>query len=164
MPRISGVPGPSTRSCGRPEAVSHPLGHASRDVLCVLVPAPDIAAIAATLVLAGLAIFQLLLASGRPWGRFAWGGQHDVLPTRLRVGSLVSVLLYAAMAALLLDRAGLLDTGLADGVVTTGTWVVTGYFALGIVANLASRSRPERLVMTPLVSLLFALALVVALS
>ena len=124
----------------------------------------DIAAIAATLVLAGLAVFQLLLASGRPWGRFAWGGQHDVLPTRWRIGSLVSVVLYAVMAALLLDRAGVVDTGLPAGVVTVGTWVVTGYFALGIVANLASRSRAERLVMTPTVAVLFGLALVVALS
>lgn len=130
----------------------------------MLVPAPDTAAIAATLVLASLAVFQLLLASGRPWGRFAWGGQHDVLPTRLRIGSLVSVVLYAAMASLLLDRAGVVDTGLPAGVVTAGTWAVTGYFALGIVANLASRSRAERLVMTPTVTVLFGLALVVALS
>ena len=43
-------------------------------------------------------------------------------------------------------------------------WVLTGYFALGIVLNAISRSRPERLVMTPVVLLLAACCLVLALG
>ena len=114
-------------------------------------------------VLSGLAVLQVLVAAGRPLGRFVWGGRHEVLPTRFRIGSLVSVLVYAAIAVLVLDRAGMLDV-LPDTVAVVGTWVVTAYFALGILANAASRSPSERAVMTPVSVVLAACSLVVALS
>ncbi|MGA8978863.1 MAG: hypothetical protein WB473_07065 [Pedococcus sp.] len=44
------------------------------------------------------------------------------------------------------------------------TWVVAGYFFLGIGMNLASRSKPERVLMTPVVALLCVLSGVVAAS
>ena len=42
------------------------------------------------ILLAGLAVFQLFLMCGLPWGRSSWGGQTSVLATRLRVGSAIS--------------------------------------------------------------------------
>ena len=116
----------------------------------------------AVVVLAGLAVFQALLVAGQPLGRFAWGGQHTVLPTGLRVGSAVSIALYAGFAVLILCAAGALAV-LPDGFVNVAIWVLTGYFALGIVMNGISRSRPERLVMTPTVLVLAAICLVLAL-
>lgn len=121
------------------------------------------AAVVFAAVLGGLAVLQLLVASGRPYGRLVWGGQHEVLPRRLRVGSVVSVLLYAAFAALLLSRSGLLPGG-ATAVVVVGTWVLVAYLALGVALNGISRSRPERLVMTPVALVLACCALVVALG
>lgn len=121
------------------------------------------AAVLACVLLAGLAVFQVLLAAGRPLGRFAWGGQHDVLPRGLRVGSAVSVVLYALFAVVILQAAGLLAV-LPAAVADIGIWVLTGYFALGILLNGISRSRPERFVMTPLVLLLAACCLVTALA
>ncbi|GAA2085281.1 hypothetical protein IDH50_06920 [Aeromicrobium tamlense] len=120
------------------------------------------AAAAACVVLAALAVFQVALALGAPIGRFAWGGQHEVLPTRLRIGSAVSVALYAAIGAILLARAGMITLGLSDRAVEIAAWVVTAYFALGILINAISRSRPERLVMTPTCAVLAALSAVVA--
>lgn len=117
----------------------------------------------ACVVLGGLAVFQVALAAGRPWGRFAWGGQHDVLPPRLRTGSAVSVVLYAVFAVVILQAAGLVEV-LPAAVADVGIWVLTGYFALGVVLNGISRSRPERFVMTPLVLVLAACCLVVALG
>ena len=38
------------------------------------------AAVVALALLAALAVFQGLLVAGLPLGRFAWGGQHEVLP------------------------------------------------------------------------------------
>lgn len=122
------------------------------------------AAAAACVVLAALAVFQVALALGAPIGRFAWGGQHEVLPTRLRIGSAVSVALYAAIGAILLARAGMITLGLSDRAVEIAAWVVTAYFALGILMNAISRSRPERLVMTPTCAVLAALSAVVAAS
>lgn len=53
------------------------------------------AAIAATVVLTGLAVFQLLLAAGAPLGEAAWGGTTEgQLSTGLRVGSAISIVVY----------------------------------------------------------------------
>ena len=117
----------------------------------------------AVVVLAGLAVFQALLVAGRPLGRFAWGGQHTVLPTGLRVGSAVSIVLYAGFAVLILCAARAL-TVLPEGFVAVAIWLLAGYFALGIGMNAISRSRPERLVMTPVVLALAAVSLVLALQ
>jgi hypothetical protein len=50
------------------------------------------------------------------------------------------------------------------GIVGVATWVIAGFFLLGAAGNLASRSRPERFVMTPVAALLCALTVVVALQ
>jgi hypothetical protein len=121
------------------------------------------AAVVGCAVLAGLAVFQAFLVAGRPWGRFAWGGRHDVLPTGLRIGSAVNIAVYVLVGVLVLSAAGALAV-LPDGVVGVAIWVLVGFFGLGIAMNAISRSRPERLVMTPLVLVLTAVCLVLALQ
>src|SRR5215218_2242620 len=120
-------------------------------------------AVLAVVVLAGLAVFQGLLVAGQPLGRFAWGGQYTVLPTGLRIGSAVSIALYGGFAVLILCATGVLSV-LPAGFVEVAMWVLSGYFVLGIVMNAISRSRPERLLMTPLVTVLAGVSLVLALQ
>jgi hypothetical protein len=116
------------------------------------------AAVVISVLLTGLAVFQLLLAAGRPWGRFAWGGQYEVLPATLRIGSVVTVVIYAAFAWLVWRAvARPEDAG-------PWIWVLTAFFTLGVVMNAASRSRPERLVMTPVVLVLALCCLAIALQ
>ncbi|MBB5632214.1 hypothetical protein BKA04_000437 [Cryobacterium mesophilum] len=122
------------------------------------------AAIAATVVLGLLAVFQLALVAGAPLGHLAWGGQSRVLPTRLRIGSVVSIAIYALIAAVLLERAGLIRLFGDPGLVQVAVWVVFAYFALGILLNAISRSTPERYTMVPVTLVLAALSLVVALG
>lgn len=124
----------------------------------------SVAAILLCVVLGALAVFQLLLIAGVPIGRFAWGGQHDVLPRGLRVSSALSILIYALFAAVALERAKLTDTIANSTLETVAMWVITGYFAIGIVMNAMSRSKPERLVMTPTAAVLAVLSLIVALG
>lgn len=107
-------------------------------------------------LLAALAVLQVLLVLGMPFGRLTWGGAHRVLPRRLRLGSAVSVLLYAGFAALLLSRAGVLAGG-DSAPVTVMTWILFAYFTFGILLNAVSRSRAERWTMAP-VCLVLALA------
>jgi hypothetical protein len=118
------------------------------------------AAVAACLLLAGLVVFQVLLVCGLPLGRFAWGGQQDVLPSRLRVGSAVASVVYLVVGWVLVARAA---QG-AGGILGVVTWVVAGFFLLGTAGNLVSRSLPERLVMTPVAFALCALTVVVAIQ
>jgi hypothetical protein len=124
----------------------------------------EIAAIAACTILAALAVFQAALIAGAPTGRFAWGGQHDVLPRRLRVGSVVSIVLYVAFALVILERAGLATIFGSPGFVQVASWVLFGYFTLGILMNGISRSKPERNTMAPVSLVLAALVLLVALG
>jgi predicted permease len=123
-----------------------------------------VAAVLVCLVLSALTVFQGLLVLGAPWGRFAWGGRHRVLPVSLRAGSVVSIVIYAVIAAVVLARAGLVLPDVTRGAVRTATWVVVAYFFLGIGLNLASRSRPERAVMSPVTAVLCAGCAVVALG
>jgi hypothetical protein len=120
-------------------------------------------AILATLVLAALAVLQILVACGLPLGRFVWGGQHRVLPTRLRVGSVVSIVLYAGFALVLLSRSGVIGGG-DSGFVVVATWVLFAYFASGVILNAISRSIPERATMTPVTFVLAGATLLVALG
>ena len=122
-----------------------------------------IAAWLACAMLAVLALFQASLIAGAPIGQFAWGGQKRVLPRNLRVGSGVAIALYVVFAAIILQRAGIIAV-LPQPAVDVGIWVVAGYLALGIPLNAISRSKPERFTMTPVVTILFVLAVTVALG
>lgn len=123
-----------------------------------------IAAIVLCILLGALAVFQLALVFGAPLGRFAWGGADRVLPRSKRIGSVVAIVLYAAFAWVFLMRAGLAPLVLPEIVVDIATWVIFGYFVLGIALNAISRSKLERYTMTPVTIVLAALALIVALG
>ena len=116
----------------------------------------ELAAVVVSVLLAGLAVFQVALVAGAPLGRFAWGGQSEVLPTAPRIGSVVSVVSYAVIAWLVWRAVGQTDDG--------WIWGITAFFGVGVLMNAVSRSRPERFVMTPIVLLLALCCLLIALG
>jgi hypothetical protein len=120
-------------------------------------------ALALTVVLALLSIFQSALALGAPLGRFAWGGRHRVLPARLRVASAVSILIYGLIATIAWDRVGAIDV-FAEPISEVAMWVVFGYFVLGILMNGISRSKPERYTMVPVSIVLAVLSFLIAMG
>jgi len=115
-------------------------------------------------LMAGLIVFQAALIAGAPLGHFAWGGQDRVLPVAKRLGSATSIGLYLIFTVLILQRAGLAEVIPWPGAVVIATWVLAGYFLLGIVMNGASRSKPECWTMAPLCAVLAGLTILVALS
>lgn len=120
-------------------------------------------AVAYSTALGILALFQLLLITGLPFGRYAWGGQNPVLPVRHRVGSAVAIVVYTIFAVVALDRAALISI-LPMQVSVTAMWVIAAYLLLSVLPNLASKSSHEKLVMTPVSLVLTGLAILVALS
>lgn len=122
------------------------------------------AALLFCVMIGALGVFQLALAAGASLGRFAWGGGHDRLPPRFRIASLVSIMIYAAFAIIILERARLAALLPSPDIASIGTWVITAYIGLGVLMNAISRSKSERLVMTPVAALLFATSLTVALQ
>jgi len=85
-----------------------------------------------------------------------------VLPRRLRAGSLATIVVYLVIGWVVLARAG--QSRGAGGLLGVATWVIAGAFLLGAAGNAASRSRPERLVMTPVALALSALTVAVAIG
>ena len=120
-------------------------------------------AFALTVVLVALAVFQLALVFGAPLGRFAWGGAHRVLPARLRVGSAVSIVIYALIDVIAWDRAGAIDV-FPEPFSEVATWVIFGYFVLGILMNAISRSKTERNLMVPVSIVLAVLSFLIAMG
>lgn len=116
------------------------------------------------LILSALSVFQLALIAGKPLGRYAWGGQHSVLPKRLRIASVFSIVLYAVFGVFLANKAGFIGLIPDGSFLTTAMWVCTGYFTLGIGMNAVSRSKQERALMTPTAFMLAVVFLLVTLS
>lgn len=107
----------------------------------------NIAGLAAVLLIGFVILFQIGLVLGAPWGSAAWGGgQPGRLPGRLRIASVAAVLILGFLAWLVAARAGLVFVSpVPASWLVPATWVATGYFVLGAVVNLISRSPIERL-------------------
>lgn len=98
----------------------------------------------AAALFAVLAAFQVALAVGAPWGAVAWGGQDPgVLPPQLRIASVVSALVWTAVAvAVGTDR---LSSGARRRLLT----VLIVVMCLSAVLNAVSPSVPERSIWAP---------------
>jgi hypothetical protein len=107
----------------------------------------EAAAVIAATLMAALAGFQVALAAGVPWGAAAYGGTWPgVLPRGIRINSLVfGAAVYPVAILYVLDAGGVVESSWLPGSRTAAMWVMVAFFALGTVANLASRSRIERL-------------------
>jgi hypothetical protein len=105
------------------------------------------AAVVGTGLLGAVAAFQVALALGAPWGRAAFGGQHEgTLPVRLRAASAVAgLVVYPLAMAAVLAAAGVIGDAWVPGEGVAVLWVLTGFFTLGTLVNAISRSPLERL-------------------
>jgi hypothetical protein len=102
------------------------------------------AAIALSIMLAGVVVFQTLLALGLPFGKAAWGGKHKVLPSKLRIASLISAVVLSFTIIAVLSKVEVISVvGLNFS--TYYLWILEVYFAVGVVVNAISRSMVEKL-------------------
>ncbi len=110
-----------------------------------------------------LLIFQISLILGAPFGEYAWGGQHKVLPRSLRIGSFVSLFIYSFIGLITMNKVGwsdLFNQTLVDNVFVG----ITVFFGLGVILNGISRSKKERNLFTPVVFILFICCLIINMS
>ncbi|WP_404469603.1 hypothetical protein [Sutcliffiella horikoshii] len=110
-----------------------------------------------------IAVFQVLLSLGYPFGEFAMGGYYKVLPKKLRIVSAVNALILMFMGLVFLQHTNVLN-GLDFLSTNILVWVITIFLGLNTIANLMSRSEKERLFMTPLSGFIFILCLFVSLA
>jgi hypothetical protein len=121
-----------------------------------------VAAVVAAIGFGGIALFQLALAAGAPWGHAAWGGANAHLSTAERGASAAAVVFYAAAALIVLGRAGMLRVRSNAALFRWGTWFLAVAMAIGALPNFASQSRWENLIFGPLALVLAILCVVVA--
>ena len=120
------------------------------------------AAILYAVLSVGVVAFQIALAAGAPWGAYAMGGAvPGQLPPALRIGALVQAALNVGMAAVVVSRAGLILTRWAR-VTRWLVWVVVAVTAMSLVLNLITPSAGERAIWVPVLVLLLASSVVVA--
>lgn len=124
-----------------------------------------VAAIDAAIFL-GIATFQIMLATGKPWGEYAWGGRHPgTLPTNLRRSSAISAVALAAAGLVILIEGELLLPDLESVATQIIAWALAAFLLVGAVMNGVSRSKKERNLWTPVNTVACVLtALVAALS
>lgn len=103
---------------------------------------------------AGMAIFQILLASGVPLGDLAWGGFYKKLPLKLRIGSFLSALLFILAILVVGERIVLFSIMNSPGTLKYFIWFFFILFSLSTVANIMSKSKMEKRIMLPIAVIL----------
>ena len=100
--------------------------------------------------MAALALFEIGLAAGLPWGAAAWGGGQPVLSPGMRMASAGAAVIWLAGLLVVLRRGGLqVWSPLPDRWAGAAMWTFATYAAFMVLANAASSSGTERAVMTP---------------
>jgi len=125
-------------------------------------PITQISAIVATVVFIGMGVFQLLLATGFPLGKAAWGGKYSKLPMKLRVASLISMGVFIFAALIVLEKTGFISIFDGHNIIDYIFWGITVLFGFSAAGNLASKSILEKRIMTPIALILFLSCLVIA--
>jgi hypothetical protein len=106
------------------------------------------------------AIFQILLATGSPYGEAAWGGQKGkILPRNYRIASAFSCLFFIFSTLVVISMTGIIDL-FNSPFVDRYMWFLTIYLGLGIFMNAISRSKIERY-WAPIIAVMFALSLII---
>lgn len=104
----------------------------------------------ATLLFAMVMGVQILVGLDVLPVTIAWGGRHTELTPKLRIASFGAAAILALFIYIIRYRAGLIGEFPRPGWVRVGAWLITGLMALNTGGNLASKSRVERFVFTPI--------------
>jgi hypothetical protein len=110
-------------------------------------------------------VFQIALASGAPWGEYAYGGtKTGKLPTGFRINSVVAAFVMLGIAGHYLAQLGVFEPILDPAGNSVVNWVLVGFTGLAALANNTTRSKKERMVWGIPTILMFLAALAVALN
>ncbi|MCK4384313.1 MAG: hypothetical protein KAW66_13520 [Candidatus Lokiarchaeota archaeon] len=121
-----------------------------------------IAAIIAVVIFVVISVLQLLLALGLPLGKLAYGGKYEKLPTNMRVMSFVAIGIFALGAVSVLERVGIIIIFNNPIFTLVVVWVMAIYLAFNTLLNAISKSKQEKLMMTPLSLILSICCFIVA--
>lgn len=95
-------------------------------------------------------ILYILLAIGLPYGDFALGGKYKILPKQMRVTCAISVLIQLVAIMFILQAGNVISIGALKPLAKWVCYFFALYLILNTVMNALSKSKKEKLVMTPL--------------
>ncbi len=107
-------------------------------------------------------LFQIALAAGAPWGAYAMGGAFPgQFPPELRVAAVLQAGILAALAFVVLARAGIT---LPRWSRTSRwlIWVVVAFSAVSLVLNTITPSAGERAIWAPVALIMLICSVIVA--
>lgn len=97
-----------------------------------------------------VAILYILLAFGLPFGELAMGGKYKVMPKKMRAACAISVFIQIVAILILLETGNVISIGLSQGLAKGLCYFFAIYLLLNTLMNLLSKSKKEKLIMTPL--------------
>ena len=105
-----------------------------------------ISSIIGSIVFSMVLILYILLALGFPYGEFAMGGKHKILPPKNRLACLISIIIQAFAIIVLLNCGRVISIGFTDKTVQVLCYFFAGYLSLNVLMNLLSKSKKERII------------------
>ncbi len=125
-------------------------------------------AIAAAVLFGAIALFQVALALGAPWGSFAYGGRavadDGTLAPTYRLSSVFAAALLVLFAVVILLRGGAIGTSGDSALVMVMSWVTVAFMAVNTATNLVGKHWVERYLFGGVTVVLVALCSIVALA
>lgn len=97
-----------------------------------------------------IATMTVLVACGLPLGEFTMGGQHKILPKKLRVVAVISVAIQIFAMIIILQAGGFISLWWSFKVTKYICFFFAAYLSLNTIMNMLSKSRKEKYVMTPI--------------
>ena len=107
-------------------------------------------AIIGAVLLLLVVVMIVALIFGAPLGAFTLGGRFKVFPAKLRILLAVQLLLQVFFAIVLLQLGGYMSLWFSHKVTKVLGVALAAYLTMNCLANLASKSKKEKYVMTPL--------------
>lgn len=107
-------------------------------------------AILGAVVFSMATVMYILLAFGLPLGEFAMGGKYKVMPKNLRIACAVSVVVQLFAIMIILQTGGIIPMMFSYKVTRFICFFFAFYLSVNCVMNALSKSRKEKLFVTPL--------------
>ena len=95
-------------------------------------------------------ILSVLLICGLPLGELTMGGRYKVFPKKLRIVLVLQLVLQMFFVIIILQMGGIVPLWFSRNITKIICVIMAAYLSLNTVMNCISKSKKEKVVMTPL--------------
>lgn len=103
-----------------------------------------------SIIILFITFLYILLALGLPFGEFAMGGKYKIMPKQMRVACGISVIIQTIAILALLQTGKVISLDISLGTAKGVCYFFAIYLTINTLVNAISKSKKEKLVMTPL--------------